>query len=95
MFPLNTEQRLAAEYRDGPMLLLAGAGSGKTRVITERINMWIDEGVPADQILAVTFTNRAAKEMAERLTNPSDAGLSSPLVSTFHALGARKCAFFK
>ena len=89
MFPLNTEQRLAAEYRDGPMLLLAGAGSGKTRVITERINMWIDEGVPANQILAVTFTNRAAKEMAERLTNPSDPRLSKPLVSTFHALGAR------
>ena len=88
---LNVPQREAVHYLDGPLLVLAGAGSGKTRVITQKI-AWMIEGCgyPPNKITAITFTNKAAKEMKERadalLQNGSAEGLS---VSTFHALGAR------
>ena len=87
---LNPEQRDAVEHFEGPCLVLAGAGSGKTRVLTTRICQLIAEhGIPPGRILAVTFTNKAAGEMRERVTAMLGDEPKGIWMGTFHALGAR------
>jgi DNA helicase-2/ATP-dependent DNA helicase PcrA len=89
---LNPQQREAAAHAEGPLLLLAGAGSGKTRVITNRIAHLVSHHqVPGPAILAVTFTNKAAEEMRNRVTNllGDSSALHSPFVSTFHSFCVR------
>ena len=94
---LNQPQLEAVTTIKGPLLVLAGAGSGKTRVITHRIVHLIHQGIAPKNILAVTFTNKAAKEMRERVEKlvhefpPSDRAVidGMPTVTTFHALGVR------
>jgi ATP-dependent DNA helicase Rep len=93
-FPLNSAQRDAVRYLGGPLLVLAGAGSGKTRVITAKIGHLIERGFDPARIVAITFTNRAAREMRERagelLANNGRHRLAQEVaISTFHALGLR------
>ena len=86
--PFNDAQRAAIRHLDGPCLVLAGAGSGKTRVITHKIVHLIDSGFAPEAIGAITFTNKAAQEMAERLHKIVTLPVGKrPLVSTFHSLG--------
>ena len=86
---LNDPQQAAVRYTEGPLLVVAGAGSGKTRVIIEKIvHLAQHRGLPAARIAAITFTNRAAREMKERLAKRLGAEQAGEVtVSTFHALG--------
>jgi len=86
---LNPEQREAVEYPGGPLLIFAGAGSGKTRVITYRIARLMSLGVPGTRILAVTFTNKSAREMRGRVEELVGDAAKNMWIGTFHSLCAR------
>lgn len=84
---LNDNQLKAAVHKDGPCLVIAGAGSGKTKVLTTRIANLIEEGISSSNILAITFTNKAAREMKERLF--AVCGYNKSFVGTFHSFGVK------
>ena len=86
---LNDEQKEAVEYLNGPLLVLAGAGSGKTKVLTTRIANLIDKGISPYNILAITFTNKAAAEMKSRVIKLVGGEANSMQISTFHSFGLR------
>jgi DNA helicase-2/ATP-dependent DNA helicase PcrA len=87
---LNPQQLEAAYHSEGPLMIVAGAGSGKTRVITYRIaHMIREKNISPDNILAITFTNKAAREMRDRVRNMLGQSANSPLVSTFHSFCLR------
>ena len=86
---LNKEQKEAVTYLNGPLLVLAGAGSGKTKVLTSRIAYLIEKGVSPYNILAITFTNKAAAEMKERVIKIIGGEANNMQISTFHSFGLR------
>ena len=86
---MNLAQQEAVNFLHGPCLVLAGAGSGKTRVITHKIARLIQTGMPAKRIAAITFTNKAAAEMRERAKSLIGKPAKDVVVCTFHSLGVR------
>ena len=84
---LNEDQQKAVDHPSGPLMIIAGPGTGKTRTLTHKIVRLIEKGVDVEQMLAVTFTNKAAKEMKDRLRAFFGNSRSLPFVGTFHALG--------
>lgn len=86
---LNENQQIAVNHFEGPCLVIAGAGSGKTRVLTKRIINLIEKGIRPQNILAITFTNKAAGEMRERLYKSNTLGVENVFVGTFHSFGLK------
>ena len=86
---LNNEQKEAVTYLNGPLLVLAGAGSGKTKVLTTRIAYLIEKGISPYNILAITFTNKAAREMKNRVEAKLGTISDSIFIGTFHSFGLR------
>ena len=86
---LNEQQHAAVTAAPGPALVIAGAGSGKTRTLTYRVAYLLEHGVPADRILLLTFTNKAAKEMMRRVADLLGGDMQSLWGGTFHSIGAR------
>ncbi|AEC01969.1 ATP-dependent helicase [Parasphaerochaeta coccoides] len=86
---LNPEQYLAASTIDGPLLIIAGAGSGKTRMLTFRVAHMLENGISPHSILALTFTNKAAAEMAERIHDLTGVSRKELMATTFHAFGMK------
>ncbi|PIR76753.1 MAG: ATP-dependent DNA helicase, partial [Candidatus Magasanikbacteria bacterium CG10_big_fil_rev_8_21_14_0_10_42_10] len=86
---LNEEQQQVVLHGDGPCLVLAGAGSGKTRTITYRVAYLLEQGIDPERMLLVTFTNKASKEMMERVAVASGTGMKLPWAGTFHHISYR------
>src|SRR4026209_1831168 len=86
---LNEQQLAAVTAPPGPLLVIAGAGSGKTRTLTYRVAYLLEHGVPADRILLLTFTNKAAREMMRRVADLLGGDTQSLWGGTFHSIGAR------
>src|SRR5438034_11710966 len=86
---LNEQQHAAVTAPPGPSLVIAGAGSGKTRTLTYRVAYLLEQGIPADRILLLTFTNKAAKEMMRRVADLLGQELASLWGGTFHSIGNR------
>src|SRR5437016_6480878 len=86
---LNPQQHAAVTAPPGPALVIAGAGAGKTRTLTYRVAYLLEQGIPADRILLLTFTNKAAKEMMRRVCELLGAEMPTLWGGTFHSIGAR------
>src|SRR5512140_88684 len=86
---LNTQQYAAVTAAPGPSLVIAGAGAGKTRALTYRVAYLLEQGIPSDRILLLTFTNKAAKEMMRRVADILSGDISTLWGGTFHSVASR------